>query len=197
MTPGGWWGFGADSRECAAQLASACAAASSPLKLTPQRASIRITAERGVLLFMTGLNIVKSPFGCCFDEQQRGILERRLCVGWRSAAAAEFCCYSGAVLLMLIVTLLLSRLSGSNIKVFGVFFRSNFIRLKYPSWGSVAQLTKSNLGDFMTTGLMPVDWQESANSREFDTGKVWRWTLEISYLWLSHPSPLHQVNIFI
>lgn len=140
MTPGGWWGFGADSRECAAQLASACAAASSLLKLTPRRASIRITAERGVLLFMTGLNIVKSPFGCCFDEQQRGILERRLCVGWRSAAAAEFCYYSGAVLLplllMLIVTLLPSWLSGSNIKVFFCFF---FLRVILLAWNIPAE----------------------------------------------------------
>lgn len=49
LTPGGCWGFGADSRECAAQLGSArlgMCSASVSLQLRPQPAAVRSTAER-------------------------------------------------------------------------------------------------------------------------------------------------------
>lgn len=119
-----------------------------------------------IILFMSGLNIVKTRFSLLLLEQlqhERGIfLERSVC--WECVSSGWF---SGAVLLLLrlrtVVTPLSSWLSGSDFKVpvLGCFFffLENLTRLRAPSWGS-------RLGFYlvlMPSGLISVTvWQERA-----------------------------------
>lgn len=194
----------ADSRQRSAQLSSArISSARHALHFAPTRNCWdhhreNLLCYERIILFMSGLNIVKTRFSLLLPEQlqhERGIfLERSVC--WECVSSGWF---SGAVLLLLrlrtVVTPLSSWLSGSDFKlpVFGCFLE-NLTRLRAPSWGSAARF----LLGFDAFGFDFSDCLTGArkvpDSRGSDTGKVWRWTLEIFSLWLFQPSPLRQVR---